>query len=437
MASNTPKELRNQMMYSVFVRNYSKEGTFDAVRRDVKRIKELGTDIVWLMPIHPCGVKQRKGSLGSPYSIRDYRDVNPEFGTREDFRKLVDAIHAEGMKCIIDVVYNHTSADSVLSKEHPEWFYHKPDGSFGNKVGDWWDVIDLDYSKKGLWDYQIETLVMWARDYGVDGFRCDVAPMVPVEFWEQARAAVEKVRPGAIWLAESVEPTFIGYNRSRGVYCASDSELYRAFDICYEYDSYWLFDGYLSGRNTLKEYCDRINLQEDIYPDNYVKLRFLENHDRLRAAFIIRDEKSLRNATAFDFFQKGIAFVYNGQERSAAHVPGLFDKDTIDWSGNDLSPLISKLAEIRKDPLFTDSSYSVEALDHDIVLAIHRQNSTPETESNKKMVGIFSLRGESGLIHVNDMGIDDGIYNNLIDGSPVEVAMGEVSTDGEPIIIRI
>jgi glycosidase len=207
MAADTDRNLRNQVMYSVFVRQYSKEGTFDKVKEDIPRIRSLGTDIVWLMPIHPIGEVNRKGTLGSPYAIRDYRAVNPEYGTMEDFRALVDEIHANGMKCIIDVVYNHTSPDSVLSKEHPEWFYHKPDGSFGNRIGDWTDIIDLDYSKKELWAYQIDTLKMWAET--VDGFRCDVAPLVPLEFWLQARRAVAEVRPGAIWLSETVEPPFI------------------------------------------------------------------------------------------------------------------------------------------------------------------------------------------------------------------------------------
>ena len=194
MAVDTKKSLRNQVLYSIYVRNYSKEGTFDAVQADLDRIKALGTDIIWLLPIHPTGEKNRKGSLGSPYAIRDYRAVNPEFGTLDDFRHLVDAIHARGMKCIIDVVYNHTSPDSWLAENHPEWFYHKPDGSLGNRFGDWWDVADLDYSHPELWDYQIETLKTWARL--VDGFRCDVAPLVPLEFWKRARAEVATVRPG-------------------------------------------------------------------------------------------------------------------------------------------------------------------------------------------------------------------------------------------------
>lgn len=215
MAKATSKALKNQMMYQVFVRNYSPEGTFKKVEERLDEIKALGTDIIWLMPIHPIGTVKRKGSLGSPYAISDYRAVNLEFGTMEDFKSLVKEIHARGMKCIIDVVYNHTSPDSLLSKEHPEWFYHKEDGSFGNRVGDWTDIIDLDYGNRDLWDYQIETLKMWAEI--VDGFRCDVAPLIPLEFWLKARAEVETVRPGCIWLSESVEPGFITYMRGRGI----------------------------------------------------------------------------------------------------------------------------------------------------------------------------------------------------------------------------
>ena len=144
MAKNTDPRLQQQIIYSVFVRNHTEEGTFRAVIPDLPRIRALGADFIWLMPVHPIGEKERKGTLGSPYAISDYRAVNPEYGTLDDFRALVDAIHANGMRCMIDVVYNHTSPDSVLSQTHPEFFYHRPDGSFGNQIGDWSDVIDLD-----------------------------------------------------------------------------------------------------------------------------------------------------------------------------------------------------------------------------------------------------------------------------------------------------
>ena len=135
MASSTKLDLRNKVMYSVFVRNYSQEGTFRAVEQDLDRIKELGVDIIWFMPIHPVGEKAKKGQLGSPYANKNYREINSEFGNMDDFKSVVDAIHEKGMKCIIDVVYNHTSPDSWLVENHPEFFYKKEDGSMGNHVG--------------------------------------------------------------------------------------------------------------------------------------------------------------------------------------------------------------------------------------------------------------------------------------------------------------
>ena len=164
MAKNTIKKYRNQVMYSIYVRNHSNEGTFEAVRQDLQRIKSLGVDIIWLMPIHPIGAESHKGTLGCPYAISDYRAVNPEYGSLEDFQRLVEDIHRFDMKCIIDVVYNHTSPDSWLAQNHPDWFYHKGDGSPGNRIGEWPDVVDLDYSHSELWDYQIETLKYWASN---------------------------------------------------------------------------------------------------------------------------------------------------------------------------------------------------------------------------------------------------------------------------------
>ena len=465
MADNTGKALRTKMIYSVFIRNYSKEGTFEALRQDLDRIRALGTDIIWLMPVHPVGEKHRKGTLGSPYAIRDYRAVNPEFGSMEDFVNLTNDIHEKGMKVIIDVVYNHTSPDSVLAKEHPEWFFHKKDGSFGNKTGDWWDVIDLDYNNRALWDYQIETLKIWARY--VDGFRCDVAPMIPIEFWMQARQEIEEVRPGCIWLAESVEPEFIRDNRRRGITCASDSEIFRAFDISYEYDVYWDFNRYLTGEEPLASYAQALNRQEAMYPDNYDKLRFLENHDRLRARFLIPQEQALRNWLAFVFFQKGTTLIYAGQEAGAARTPSLFDKDPVDWDGTlgvntrplDLSQEIARLHEIVQDPVFANSSYHVSAMQENVLGAIHVQNSEPSAEvsgtgaaatgtaaaaGTAAFAGIFPLGSRPCVIRLARLTegaagspvIPDGSYTNLIDGSRVEVSMGEMTVTEKPVIFK-
>jgi len=226
--------LQKQVIYSVYVRAHTEEGTFLSLIPDLDRIKALGTDIIWFMPIHPIGVEGKKGSLGCPYANRDYRSVNPAYGTMEDFRILTEEIHRRGMKCMIDVVYNHTSPDAVLLQEHPEFYYRDENGNTGNKVGDWADVIDLDYSVPGLWDYQIESLCQWAKI--VDGFRCDVASFVPVSFWNMARSFVEKVRPGCIWLGETVHQSFGNLVRREGFGCSRDTEAYEAFDMEYEYD---------------------------------------------------------------------------------------------------------------------------------------------------------------------------------------------------------
>ena len=424
MAENTEKTWRNQVIYSIFVRNHTQEGTFEGVRRDLPRIRELGADVIWLLPVHPIGEKARKGVLGSPYAIRDYRGVNPEYGTLDDFRRLVDEAHRLGMKCIIDVVYNHTSPDSVLAEEHPEWFYHKEDGAFGNRVGDWSDIIDLDYKNRGLWAYQIETLKYWASM--VDGFRCDVAPLVPLGFWREARAAVESVRPGCLWLAETVDPGFIAQLRAEGFGCLSDCQTYEAFDICYDYDIYHVFRDYLDGTVPLARYAEAVNRQEVTYPANYSKLRFLENHDQARAAFLVPDGPSLLNWTAFSFFQKGTGFIYAGQEAGCAHLPNLFYKDPVDWTGPDRSEQFRRLCALKKHPLMTDSAYTVQALPGDVLYADHRKG-------NRRLAGVFSVRGAKALVRVD---VPDGWYENLFDGGRVEVKDGRVSCRGVPIIIE-
>ena len=425
MAKNTPKEYRNQVMYSVFVRNHTEEGTFEALRRDLERIRSLGVGMIWLMPIHPIGETARKGAAGSPYAISDYRAVHPDYGTLEDFRRLVDEIHHLGMKCVIDVVYNHTSPDSWLVRNHPEWFYHRPDGSLGNHVGDWTDIVDLDYSNPELWDYQIETLKYWASM--VDGFRCDVAPLVPLDFWLRARKEVEAVRPGCIWLAESVEPAFIHIARAQGIPALSDAEIFQAFDISYEYDTYPCFRDYLEGKVPLSRYAEAVTRQEVIYPDNYVKLRYLENHDQLRAGAAIPDKTALLNWTAFLYFQKGMTLLYGGQERSCSHLPNLFERDPVDWtSGPDRTRQLQRLYQLKQHPLLTNSSYHVQALSGDVLHAVHQSQE-------RQLIGIFSVKGAPALVEVQ---APDGIYPNLAEEGSVEVKFGRVSCQGNPIIFE-
>ena len=422
MAADTSSELRNALIYQVFVRDYSQDGTFDSVTADLPRIKSLGTDIVHLLPIHPIGAKNRKGTYGSPYAIRDYRSIDPQYGTEQQLRRLLDKAHALGMKVLMDVVYNHTSPDSDLFGRHPEWFYDK-DGKPGNKVGDWWDVIDLDYERggEGLKAELIENLVFWAG-FGFDGFRCDVASLVPKSFWLQARQAVAEVRPGAIWLAESVHADFIRQLRRQGFRAHSDSELYDAFDICYEYDIHDRFHDYAYRKGSLKAYKQALRFQQAIYPSNYVKLRFIGNHDFERPAALFKDRGVLEAWTAFTFFNKGAALIYMGDETLTDHRPSLFEKEPIDWSNTDAAhvELIRMLAAMKKMPYFTESACFevMEDDDEDCIVAYHELG-------NKRLYGIFNVgrgRQEAAL------DVPDGEYSPIL-GGKTTVKAGKAKTD--------
>jgi len=335
VAHDTPQTLRASSIYQIFVRNYSESGTFEAALPALDAASRLGFDIIYLTPIHPSGHVSMKGMLGSPYAISDYRAVDPALGGESGFRRFLDAAHARGLKLIIDVVYNHTSPDSVLVRDHPEWFWKGPAGVPAPRVPDWSDVVDLDYSHRDLWDYQIETLELWAR-LGVDGFRCDVASLVPVTFWAEARRRLAAIHP-CLWLAESVHKEFVALMRSRGFYAACDAELHQAFDISYDYDARTELEAAWAGTGPLAAYLHHLSLQNCMLPATAIKARFLENHDQTRAAHHFGTGARLRAWTLFAMLLDGAFLAYMGQERAIAHRPGLFDHDPVNWAQGDAS----------------------------------------------------------------------------------------------------
>ena len=200
-----PDWAQNATIYEVNVRQYSENGTFAEFQQQLPRLKAMGVKILWLMPIHPIGELNRKGTLGSYYSVRDYRAVNPEFGTMDDFKALVQAVHAQEMYIIIDWVANHCAWDNALLAEHPEWFTKDSTGAMIPPVPDWTDVVDFDFSQQGLRDYMIESMKFWLTECNIDGIRCDVAGMVPLDFWQAARPQLDAIKP-VFMLAEDEQP---------------------------------------------------------------------------------------------------------------------------------------------------------------------------------------------------------------------------------------
>lgn len=438
MARKTSKTLRNNIIYSIYVRNHGKNGNFQDVNDDLLRIKNLGTDIIWFLPIHPIGEVNKKG-LGCPYSIKDYRKVNEAYGSLEEFSELIKEIHKLDMKVMIDVVYNHTSHDAVYVKEYPEFYYVK-DGKFGNKVADWSDIIDLDYSNKELWKEQIDTLILWTK-LGVDGFRCDVAPMVPMEFWKEARRAVEEFNPEVIFLAETVHSHFVEAVRNKGHYMASDGETFEVFDICYDYDTHGELIDYFSGTGTLERVLEKKRLQEFIYPDNYVKLRFLENHDTPRSASLIPNETLLHMWTAFLYFEKGATLLYGGQEAKDTHIPSLFGVDPVNWEGlnDNFVTYLTKLGNMKKDVLFSSGRYKIHKSNvNDVIYASYLLE-------NDMLIGIFNMGLKVGDInlsiqdegYIHNFMVQNGSYTNLIDDQSILIENNKIHLTEKPVIIRL
>lgn len=228
-----PEWAKNAVLYEVNVRQYTPEGTFKAFEKHLPRLKAMGVDILWLMPVNPIGVKNRKGTLGSYYSIKDYLAVNPEFGTKDDLKELVNKAHDLGMHVIIDWVANHTSWDNNLITEHPDWYAHDSTGKIIPPVPDWTDVAGLNYKNKELREYMTNALIYWVREADIDGFRCDVAGMLPVSFWNEAVPKIKAIKH-VFMLAEWETPEM------------HDT----AFDMTYSWNAYQVMNAIAKGKKT-------------------------------------------------------------------------------------------------------------------------------------------------------------------------------------------
>ncbi|VEU82345.1 alpha-amylase family glycosyl hydrolase [Acholeplasma hippikon] len=423
MARDTNFELRNASIYQIFTRQYSDNGDFKGIIENLGTIRDLGVDYIYLLPFYPIGIKDRKGDIGSPYAIYDYVKIDESHGTIEDFKLLVNKAHEHGLKVMIDIVFNHTSRDSVLTVEHPEWFFRKSNGELANRVGDWTDIADLKTDLPEVQDYLISVLKYWGEI--VDGFRCDVASLLPLDFWLKARLEVKKINPNLIWLAESVDKGFVKYLRDIGYDALSDSEVFQAFDIAYDYDNFDYLNGLINGNVTLEMFLKETWKQEAIFPKNYVKLRFLENHDQDRIAYKVQDEVKLKHITALNFFLRGAMMIYAGQENKNIHKPDLFTIDKVEFIPSNYREFIRRLIEIKKHPIFAFGSFEY---------IVHNQVATiTYTLKNEKIYGIFNLTNE----RFTPTDLPDGLYMNLINNEIIPIVNHVINLTSEPIIILV
>lgn len=335
LARHSEEWVRRGVIYEIYTRSFSPEGNFAGIEKRLPDLNKLGVTILWLMPIHPVGLLNRKGTLGSPYSIQDYYAVNPEFGTLDDFKRLVKRAHEFGFHLIIDLVANHTAWDSKLIKEHPEWFTKDGAGNIISPNPDWTDVADLDYSQPGLRRYILEMMKYWVRDIDIDGFRCDVSELVPTEFWENTRAALDSIKP-VMLLSEGSFP----------------EHHLKAFDATYSWNIYHALAPIMGGEKTARALDIELNREEVSFPKDALRLRFSSNHDE--NAWDAADVEKFgiagaKLAAVVVNTLPGIPLLYNGQEIGNRRKLGLFEKLSIDWKGGEEFRLLySNLIELRK-----------------------------------------------------------------------------------------
>jgi cyclomaltodextrinase / maltogenic alpha-amylase / neopullulanase len=314
--------VRDGVVYEIYPRAFSQRGDFNGITARLDDLKALGVNILWLMPIHPIGVEKKKGSIGSPYAVRDYYGINPDYGTKDDFAKLVAAARRRGMKVIIDIVANHTSWDNVMMK-NPE-FYERDAAGHITYPHDWSDVAELNYKNPELRRYMTDMLKYWVREFDLDGFRCDVAEEVPTDFWENARAELDKIKPDIVMLAEGHKAEL----------------LVKAFDFDYSWPLHGALTNVLQGRNSAADLRQAWEKEFQEWPRGSLHLRFSDNHDERRAIARFGEPGALA-ASALMFTLDGVPLLYNGMEvgdTTESGAPALFEKLPIFWPIADRRP---------------------------------------------------------------------------------------------------
>ena len=319
-------------IYEVNVRQYTTEGTFEAFRNHLPRLKDMGVEVLWFMPITPISIKGRKGSLGSYYAVQNYKEVNPEFGSLQDFVDLVKYSHDLGFKIIIDWVANHTGNDNVWIDEHPDFFCY--DDNHIIHPNGWEDVSKLDFDNLQMQAAMIDAMKFWIASCDIDGFRCDMAHLVPLEFWKKARTELDMYKMNLFWLAECEEANY-----------------HEAFDATYTWKWMHATEEFYNRKNDLNSLFGVLQEYENSFPKNALRTYFTSNHDE-NSWNGTEYEKYGEAAKAFAVFSctwNGLPMIYSGQELPNNKRLQFFDKDNIEWKDKcELHDFYKTLLQLRK-----------------------------------------------------------------------------------------
>ena len=384
-----PNWAKSANIYEVNTRQYTPEGTFAAFQKQLPRLKAMGVDIIWMMPINPIGLKNRKGKLGSYYAVRDYTAVNPEHGTEADFKNLVTEAHKLGMHVIIDWVANHTSWDNVWIKPHSDWYTKD---SLGNiiipKGTDWEDTADLNYDNPELRKAMIEAMKYWVKNTDIDGFRCDVAGMIPLNFWIHARKAIDELKPGCFFLAEAGEPI-----------------IHKAFDMTYDWPLKDTINAMAKGKKNATALAKHFADENKKFKPEDLRMQFITNHDLNTwdgSEYERLGDKAVDAFNVLIYTIPGMPLTYSGQEAGFKKRLRFFDKDTISFGKFERQEFLSKLNQLKKN------NKALWNLNYGGDFKILK-NSNPEsvfvflrTKENNKVLSLFNFSDKEQIFKVID-----------------------------------
>lgn len=400
-----PEWSKNATIYEVNLRQFTNEGTFKAFEKHLPNLKNMGVDIIWFMPIHPIGELNRKGTLGSYYSVKDYKAVNPEFGTLDEFKDLVNKIHEMGMYVIIDWVANHTSWDNEWTKTNPDFYSKDSLGNFYAPVPDWHDVIDLNYENSEMRSAMIDALKFWVSECNIDGYRCDVAAMVPTEFWNESRQELDKTKK-VFMLAE-----------------ASETYLHeKAFDMTYNWQLKDIMNEIAQGKKNVNALDKRLKKEKQEYHPDAYRMNFTTNHDENTWNGTVF-ERLGNGAEAFMVLAatiEGMPLIYSGQEAGLNKRLDFFEKDTIEWKRHRFYDVIKKIFDLKKnnEALWNGISggelVRIKTNDDKSIFAFIRQ------KNNNKVFALFNLSPNSVTVKINSDLINDK-FKDLFNESEKEI----------------
>ncbi len=391
---------KNAIIYEVNVRQYTPEGTLQAFKAHLPRLAEMGVDILWLMPVHPIGELNRKGSLGSYYAVKDYTAVNPEFGTLEDLKLVVAEAHQLGMKVILDWVANHSAWDNPWATTHPDFYEKDSSGQFLSPY-DWTDVISFDYNNAEMRDSMLSALKYWLTAADIDGYRCDVAGMVPLDFWEHARMELNKIKP-VFMLAEDEDNVDL---------------MNTAFEMNYGWNFHHHMNQIAKGEKTAADLWTYLDWNKERFSDTAFRMYFVTNHDENSWNGTIHERlgPAVDAFTVLSWTLPGMPLIYSGEESGETKRLRFFDKDTIDWSNQDRLAFYLKLNKLRtENPALWSGFYGGEVQPFGLKDNPHLMSFFREKDKDKVVV-ILNLSGETQQLKTGDLQTDES-YENYFTG---------------------